>query len=545
MGDNSTHEEAMMKKCSVFAIFAIVIILFFTSGVASSQTQPQQKPAAPAGQQPQTGAAEAPKVAPVERPFAVTKHMVTIDGKPVPYTATAGELVVLKPNELPGATMFFVAYTRDDTKDRSSRPLMFAFNGGPGSSTVWLHLGGLGPKRVAMDDEGRAVAPPYGLVDSENSLLDVTDLIFVDAVSTGYSRPLPGENKNQFHGVQEDVATFGEFIRAYITKYDRWSSPKFILGESYGTTRAAGLSGYLQNRTNGMYLNGIILLSSVLDFQTLFFAPAANVPYVVFLPHYTATAWYHKRLPADLQAKPLRDVLAEAETFALGPYGSALLKGNRLTPAEYEETARKLAAYTGLKLSYVKQSNLRIPHEHFVKELRRDDLLTVGRLDSRFTGRDADAAGESTNQDPSSSAIQGAFSTVLNDYLRTVLNYKKDSPYAVYGNVYPWNFSYVPPEMAQMVRGGSLGAPNLSETLRQAMADNPFLQVFCCEGYYDGATPYFGTEYTFSQIGLNGEFKDRVKTGTYEAGHMMYIHKPSLLKLKKDLAGFVLGASHR
>jgi len=528
------------------SIFAVVVISFLICGVAfsQSQTQPPQKPAAPAGQT-QPGAVEAPKTPPAERPFAVTRHTTMIDGKPVPYTATAGELIVLKPNEQPGAAMFFVAYTRDDVKDRSARPLMFAFNGGPGSSTVWLHLGGLGPKRVAMDDEGRAGVPPYGLVDSENSLLDVTDLIFVDAVSTGYSRPLPGESGAQFHGVQEDVATFGDFIRSYVTKFERWGSPKFVLGESYGTTRAAGLSGFLQNRTNGMYLNGIILLSSVLDFQTLFFAPAANIPYIVYLPHYTATAWYHKRLPPDLQAKPLREVLAEAETFALNAYSTALLKGNRLTPAEVEETARKLSAYTGLKLSYVKQSNLRIMHPRFVKELLRDDLLTVGRLDSRFTGRDEDAAGESTDQDPASSGIQGAFATMLNDYVRNVLNYKKDLPYAIYGNVFPWNFSSMPPEMAQMVRGGSLTPPNLAETLRQAMADNPHLQVFCCKGYYDGATPYFGTEYTFSQIGLNGEFRDRVKSGYYEAGHMMYIHKPSLIQLKKDLSAFVLGACHR
>jgi carboxypeptidase C (cathepsin A) len=523
-------------------VSTIIICLLFVCGFAISQpqAQPGQKPAAAAPQKP----AEAPKTPPVEKPLSTTRHTVTIDGKPVPYTATVGELVVGKPNEEPGASMFFVAYTREDVKDKSGRPLMFLFNGGPGSSTVWLHLGGLGPKRVAMDDEGDCGAPPYNLVDSDFSLLDVTDLVFVDAISTGYSRPLPGENPNQFHGVGEDVATFGEFIRSFVSRFDRWTSPKFVLGESYGTTRAAGLSGWLQSRTNGMYLNGIVLLSSVLDFSTIMFAPASSISYIVFLPHYTATAWYHKKLPADLQTKPLRTVLDEAEKFALNAYTVALIKGNRMTPAEYEEAARGLARYTGLRLDYVKQSNLRIRDDRFVKELMRADLLTAGRLDSRFTGRDADAAGESADEDPSSTAIAGAFSTLLNDYVRNGLGYKKDIPYAINGNVYPWNFSSMPSEAGPMAQAAGLGAGlNVAETLRQALADNTHLRVFCANGYYDGATPYFGTEYTFSQMGLNGEFKDRVAMGYYEAGHMMYIHKPSLMKLKKDLAEFVRGAS--
>ena len=288
-----------------------------------------------------------------------------------------------------------------------------------------------------------------------------------------------------------------------------------------------------------MYLNGIVLVSSVLDFSTIVFMPGSLMPYILFLPHYAATAWYHTKLPAELQSKPLPEVLKEAENFALDEYPIALLKGNRLPKDEYEMIAKKLASYTGLSLEYVKQSNLRIRHDRFVKELLRDSFETIGRLDSRFKGCDADAAGENYEFDPSSAAIQGSFSTMLNYYLREELKYEKDIPYAIFGNVYPWNFSSVPSDPRQMRRGGMGMGLNVAETLRQAMAENAYLQVFCCNGYYDGATPYFGTEYTFSQMGLNREFKDRIKMGYYEAGHMMYIHKPSIAKLKKDLASFI------
>ncbi len=515
------------------ALFIFGCTALFAQQRPAQKTDVQQKPEATL------------KTSPGEKPPSVTKHTIAIAGKSISYTATVGEMIVNKPNEEPGASMFYIAYTRNDISDNSKRPLTFAFNGGPGSSSVWLHLGGLGPRRVAMDDEGQSTTPPFGLVDNENSLIDVTDLVFIDPVSTGYSRPLPGESKSQFHGVQEDVESVGEFIRLYVTKNERWDSPKFVLGESYGTTRSAGLSGFLQGRTHGMYLNGIILVSSVLDFSTIVFMPGNLMPYILFLPHYTATAWYHNKLPSDLQKKALTEVLEESKKFALDEYSIALLKGNTLPQDEYEEIARNLAAYTGLSLDYVKQSNLRIRHDRFVKELLRDEFHTVGRLDSRFKGRDSDAAGENYEYDPSSSVIQGAFSTMLNFYLREELNYEKDIPYAIYGNVYPWNFSSAPSDPRQMRRGGMGMGLNVAEILRQAMAENEHLQVFCCNGYYDGATPFLGTEYTFAQMGLNGEFKDRVKMGYYEAGHMMYIHKPSIIKWKKDLAAFIQDASDK
>jgi carboxypeptidase C (cathepsin A) len=518
--------------------FILAIMLIFLSSVAwagqqgiAQNTDTQKKPMS------------STKALPEAKPPSVTKHTIAIGGKSLSYTATVGEMIVNKPDEKPGASMFYIAYTRNDVQDTARRPITFAFNGGPGSSSVWLHLGGLGPRRVAMDDEGNPIPAPFRLVDNENSLIDVTDLVFIDPVSTGYSRPLPGENKSQFHGVQEDIASVGEFIRLFITKNKRWDSPKFVLGESYGTTRSAGLSGFLQGRTHGMYLNGIVLVSSVLDFSTIVFMPGNLMPYILFLPHYTATAWYHKTLSDELQKKPLEEVLDEAKKFALDEYCTALFKGNLLSQEEYELIARKLASYTGLSLDYVKQSNLRIRHDRFVKELLRDEFRTVGRLDSRFKGRDSDAAGESYDYDPSSTNVQGAFSTMLNYYLREELAYEKDIPYAIYGNVYPWNFSSVPSDPSQMRRGGMGISLNVGEILRQAMAENKNLRVFCCNGYFDGATPFFGTEYTFAQMGLNGEFKDRVKMGYYKAGHMMYIHKPSIIKLKKDLAAFIKEAS--
>lgn len=523
-------------------IFLFISVLFLMSLPLVTQ-QRSEAPAKPAARVNQAKDVEKEQES---RPFSVTRGEIRMDGRVIPYTATAGEMAILKADEKPGASMYFVAYTRDDVKDLASRPVMFCFNGGPGSSTIWLHLGGLGPKKVATDEEGYPLKTPASVVDSDCSIIDITDLVFIDAVSTGFSRPLPGEERSQFHGVEEDAHAFAEFIRLYLTKFDRWTSPKFLLGESYGTTRAAVLSGVLQNRTYGIYLNGIILLSSVLDFSTLSFNPGNNLSYVVFLPHYTATAWYHKKLPSDLQSKPLETVLEEARGFALDTYMPALLRGNLLDLDKVEALAGKIARLSGLSADYIKKANLRIRHDRFVKELLRDKRLTVGRLDSRFTGRDADAAGESYEYDPSSAIIMGAFSAALNHYTGTVLRYKKEIPYAVYGNVYPWNFSFEPAQArapratrAQAGRSSRDGALYVAESLRQAMAENTGLKVFCCNGYYDGATPFFGTEYTFSQLMLDGSFKGRVRMGYYEAGHMMYIHPSSLRKLKGDLAAFI------
>ena len=395
---------------------------------------------------------------------------------------------------------------------------------------MWLHLGLFGPRRVDMGDAGALLPPPYRLVDNEFSMLDVTDLVFIDPVTTGYSRAVEGESPKQFHNFEKDISSVGDFIRLYTTRYNRWVSPKFLSGESYGTTRSAGLSGYLQQR-HGMYLNGIILISSILNFQTARFFPGNDLPYILFLPTYTATAWYHGNLDDELQ-KDLRDTLDEVEIFAAGEYATALMKGDSLSKKEYDQVVAKLARYTGLSQDYVRNTNLRIEIMRFTKELQRDKRRTTGRLDSRFIGIDRDAAGETWEHDPSMSAIMGPYTAVLNDYLRTELQFESDLPYEILTHrVWPWGYENVQNQYL-----------NVGETLRKAMSINPFLKVLIANGYYDLATPYFATQYTFDHLHLDESLRDNYSMTYYEAGHMMYIHMPSLEKLKKDMVDFMSAA---
>ena len=489
--------------------------------------------------------AEESKPAPKDQ-LVETQHTVVIGGQEIKYTVTAGTIVLKEEaekkgekageaeGEKPKATVFFIAYTRDDVEDKSKRPVTFSFNGGPGSSSVWLHLGVLGPRRVQMDDAGAGnlPPPPYRLVDNEHSLLDVTDLVFIDPVSTGYSRPVPGEKAKEFHGFKKDIESVGDFIRLYTTRYRRWTAPKFLIGESYGTTRAAGLSGYLQER-HAMYLNGIMLVSSILDFQTAYFDPTNDWPYILFLPTYTATAWYHGRLAPELQSD-LRATLKEAEAFALGEYALALMKGAALPTEERARIAEKLAAYTGLSPDYVDRTNLRIEIMRFTKELLRHERRTVGRLDSRFIGMDRDAVGETFEYDPSLTNIMGPYTATFNDYVRGELKYESDLPYEVLSFKVNQQWSFAEHENQYV---------NVVEALRKAMTINPYLKVFVANGYYDLATPYFATEYTFNHLGLDPSLQGNVAMGYYEAGHMMYIPLPSLAQLKQDLAGFVRGAA--
>ena len=467
-----------------------------------------------------------------------TRHSLRVNGAELHCTATAGTVVLREEAEKDGvsegekarAELFFIAYTKDaETPEPASRPIVFSFNGGPGSSSVWLHLGLLGPKRVAMDAVGNPTPPPYALLENEHSLLGEADLVFIDPVSTGYSRVLSGETPKDYHDFKKDIESVGDFIRLYLSRARRWSSPKFLIGESYGTTRAAGLSSYLQER-HGVNLNGLMLVSSILDFQTARFEPGNDLPYVLFLPTYAATAHYHGKL-GELQDRPLPEVLREVEGFALGDYASALLKGRRLGDAERRRVRRKLAGYTGLSEDFLESCNLRVEIMRFTKELRRSERLTVGRLDSRFTGRDRDAAGESPSYDPSYATIQGSYTATFNDYVRRDLGYESDRNYEILGSLYKtWRWSEHENKYI-----------NVGENLRRAMSQNPHLRVHVASGYYDLATPYFATEYTLEHLALEGALWDNLSVSYYEAGHMMYVHEESLRQLNQALSAFVRG----
>ncbi len=469
---------------------------------------------------------DAPKE-PAKDNISTTTHSVKIGADTINYTARAGTIVMRDEDGNAKANVFFVAYTRDGV-DPTKRPVTFAFNGGPGSSSVWLHLGCLGPKRVVYgDDEGHAAQPPARLTDNEDSILDVTDLVFIDPITTGYSRAIPVKEDTKYHGFEGDLDSVGEFIRLWMTRYNRWGSPKFLAGESYGTTRAAGLSGWLQD--HGIFPNGIILISSILNFETARFESGNDLPYELFLPTYTAIAWYHHKLPADLQSKPIADVTAEAEQFAIGPYASALMRGDALPDAERNEITQKVARYTGLSPAYVAQANNRIRIDRFDKELLRDKRRTVGRYDGRFTGIDRDAAGERNEYDPSYSAVHGTYTANFNDYIRRELKFESDLPYEILtGRVRPW--SYDKYENRYL---------DVAETLRDSMTQNQWLHVYVANGYYDLATPFAATKYTFARAQFEPEIRKNVSMGFYEGGHMMYMDRHAHGKLKSDLSAFI------
>jgi carboxypeptidase C (cathepsin A) len=505
----------------IHLILAVVVLVAGMSLPVGAEEKPRAQGKAGPEQQ-----AEGPKE-PSKDTICESVHTVQIGGKAIEYIARAGLMSLKEDKEDPKAQIFFISYTRKDTQDPAKRPITFSFNGGPGSSSVWLHLGLLGPRRVSLDSNGFSEGPPYRLVDNEYSLLDQTDLVFIDPVSTGFSRTLGEEDPKQFHGLEEDVRSVGEFIRLYITRYERWGSPKFLIGESYGTTRAAGLAGYLQD-DRGIYLNGIMLVSSILNFETTDFAEGNDLPFVLFLPTYTATAWYHKRLPADLQSD-LQAALRESEAFAQGDYARALLAGDRLSAADSALVIAKLARLTGLSEEYIRLTNLRVWIWRFCKELLRDERTTVGRLDSRFVGVGSDAAGEGPEYDPSASNNMGPFSAAMNDYLRRELKFATDLPYEILtGKVWPWSY-----------RNYENSFVNVATTLRDAINQNPQLKVWVAAGYYDLATPYFAAEYTLSHLGLEPALRGNVSIHHYEAGHMMYIHLPSLVKMKADLTAFI------
>ncbi len=465
--------------------------------------------------------------------ISVTNHSIRLDGRTLNYTAAAGFMPMKSETGEHQANIFNIAYTLDGVADPATRPVIFIFNGGPGSSSVWLHLGTAGPMRVEMgDDDGAAPLPPGRLIENEGTWLGVADLVFIDPVGTGYSRPVGDSKQSDFSGLDNDARSVAEFIRLWTTKNTRWTSPKFLSGESYGTTRAAAVTRRLQQQHN-MYINGVILISSILDFQTARFDTGNDLPFVLFLPTYTATAWKHGRLGADLQRQPIERVLEESRRFAIDEYLPALARGDALTGADRDRVVERVARFTGLTKDYIERSNLRVEIGRFTKELLRDRRRTVGRLDSRFTGIDRDSAGERFEFDPSLAAISGVYTAALNDYVRRSLRFESDLPYEILtGRVQPWPYS---PSTRQ-------GYANLAEELRRAMTQNPHLKVHVANGYYDLATPFFATENTFARMALDPELSDNVTMSYYESGHMMYIHIPSLLKLRAEVEGFVRGA---
>jgi carboxypeptidase C (cathepsin A) len=386
--------------------------------------------------------------------------------------------------------------------------------------------------RANLTDEGEAPPPPYQLTDNESTWLDRTDLVFIDPVSTGYSRPVAKEDASQYHGLKEDIASVGDFIRLYTSRNTRWLSPKFILGESYGTTRAAGLSDYLQNRY-GLYFNGIILVSSALNFQALEFAPQNNDPYIQFLPSYAASAWYHKKLPADLQAKSVTDVVAAARTFAGGEYATALGRGDQLTADDKSRLAGEISRFTGLPASDILLWKLRIKDTQFFTHLLRGEGKMLGRLDARFSGvrYEPGTDGSNDDYDPSDEAVSGPIGAAFNDYVRRELQFESDIPYELETEVEPWNFG-----------DAAGGFPNTAEDLRKAMTRNPYLKIWVTCSYYDLATPFFGAENVVASLNLDPAIRANLRFSYYESGHMLYIHKPSRVKFKADFEAFLKDA---
>jgi carboxypeptidase C (cathepsin A) len=514
---------------------------FRPAGAAQSQTPPGASSSAqtPPGAQAQTGARGAtPAATPAERdpamqdlPPVVTKHQITVGGRPLRYTVTTGVMPLRNAAGETEARLFYMAYTLDGVADRSQRPLMFSFNGGPGSSSVWLHLGALGPRRVQMMDEGWMPPPPFRLVDNDQTWLDFTDLVFIDPVGTGYSRAARPELASRYFGLQGDIQSVGEFIRLYLARNERWTSPLFLVGESYGTTRAAGLSGYLIE--HGIAFNGIILISTIMNFQTSRFTRGNDLPYVLFLPTYAAIAWYHKKLPPDLQGD-LRKTLDEVERWAATDYTIALAKGDRLTPAERQEVIDRLNRYTGLSKEYIDQSDLRIEIQRFDKELLRSERRTVGRLDGRFKGIDQPGVNDTPDFDPSMAAIRPPYTATFNNYVRAELGFKSDLEYYILGGgIGRWDF------------GAENTYADTSEALRSAFAKNPYMRLMVACGYYDLATPYFAAQYTLKHMGLDPSLHNNVTLSYYEAGHMVYIDKNSLAQLKRNAAEFVQGSMAR
>ncbi|MDQ2839464.1 MAG: peptidase S10 [Acidobacteriota bacterium] len=497
-------------------------VLLVAAALTNAQQQSGDAPPETQNKRADDGNKHVEPAKPAEEKLSVTHHKMTLNGKSLAYTATAGRLPIKNDQGKTEADMFFVAYTLDSAGG-AKRPLTFAFNGGPGSATIWLHMGAFGPKRVKMQPNGFMPAPPFELEDNQSTLLDRSDLVFVDAIGTGYSRAATPELGKKFWTVNGDIEAFGEFIRLYLQKNSRWGSPLYLAGESYGTTRAAGLSGYLVD--HGIALNGIVLISTILQFQTVSFVSGNDMPYVMYLPTYAMSAAYHHKLAPELEGN-LDALREEVEKWASKEYLTALQQGDALSEQARQSVASHLARYTGLNKEYIERCNLRVDLWHFDTDLLRDRGLMIGRLDGRFTGPEESKTEQHPDFDPSEAAIRPPYTSVFGDYVKQELGYESEMQYYVLGGgVKGWDFETT----------GWSGFANTSAALRRAFAKNPYMRVFIAEGMYDAATPYFAVDYTFNHMDLTAAAHKNITRDHFSAGHMVYIDDASMQKLKLDI----------
>ena len=468
--------------------------------------------------------------------ISVTRHFIKIDGKQINYTATAGTLALKNDKDETVALFGFTAYIKEGETETGKRPVTFAYNGGPGSSSMWLHMGALGPKIVVTNDPGLTPPAPYKTIDNEYSILDVTDLVLIDPVGTGLSRPTGKSTGKDFWGVDQDIKSVSQFIRQYVTENDRWNSPKYLLGESYGTTRSAGVADYLFEKM-GMQINGVILVSSVLDFHTLGFRE--DLSFEVFLPTFAAVAWYHNKIPHA--SGGLDPFLKEVRIFSAGEYATALQKGDQLTDAEKDQIAKKLSEYSGLSKDYWIKANLRVYPSRFREELLRNEHQIVGRIDARYKGINPDIQDEGTSEDPQSDQVSPPFVSSFLNYYYTDLKVNRKYQYAInsYGaEGFKWDWG-----RSKNGNDAGLFVPNTGEDLANLMAKDPQLRILVLNGYYDLATAFFATEFSFDHLNLDKTVKKNVMMKYFESGHMMYTDPASLILFKQYIAAFIQAPS--